>query len=228
MLFDPNVWIADTGASADSTPCLMGATKVKTAKAGDTVVMGNGQKSKASQVADLVGWKCDKSGNKEYKIQMTDVKIVPDNKFNLFSITKRLNSGWKLGGDDKSIWLSKGNNKVVFDLKIKTKEGCIFVMYLHRDEAEVNAVQAAAHLKINIEKAHQLLGHMNEATTRATAKVLGWDIVRGALKPCESCAVGKAKQKNVPKKSDHVPTAKPGERLYLDIHLSRLRRMAPR
>jgi hypothetical protein len=59
----------------------MGATKVRAAKDGDTVVVGNGQKSKTNQVVDLSGWKCDKSGNKEYKIQMSDVKVVPDNKF---------------------------------------------------------------------------------------------------------------------------------------------------
>jgi hypothetical protein len=144
MMFDPNVWIADTGASADSTPCSMGATKVRAANDGDTVVVGNGQKSKTNQVVDLSGWKCDKSGNKECKILMSDVKVVPDNKFNLFSITKRLNSGWKLGGDTNSIWLSKGNNKVVFDLKIKTKGGSIYAMYVHWEGPEVNAIQAEA------------------------------------------------------------------------------------
>jgi hypothetical protein len=58
LLFDPNVWIADTGASADSTPYSMGATMVR------AVVVGNGQKSKANQVVDLSGWKCDKSAKK--------------------------------------------------------------------------------------------------------------------------------------------------------------------
>jgi hypothetical protein len=65
MLFDPNVWIADTGASADSPPYSMGATKVRAPNDGDTVVVGNGQKSKTNQVVYLSGWKCDKSGNKE-------------------------------------------------------------------------------------------------------------------------------------------------------------------
>jgi hypothetical protein len=128
MLFDPNVWIADTGASAGNTPYLLGAATIRPALEGDGVVVGNGQKSKTNDVNDLSGWKCDKSGNKEDKIRMSDVKVVPDNKFNLFSITKRLNSGWKLGGDEKSMWLSKGKNKVVFDLMIKTKGGYIFAM----------------------------------------------------------------------------------------------------
>jgi hypothetical protein len=70
MLFHPNVWIADTGASDESTLHSMGATKVRAANEGDSAVVGNGQKSKTNQVIDLAGWKCDKSGNKEFKIQM--------------------------------------------------------------------------------------------------------------------------------------------------------------
>jgi hypothetical protein len=80
---------------------------------------------------------------------MSDVKVFPDNKFNLFSITKKLISGWKLGGDTNSIWLSKGNNNVVFDLKMKTKEGSKFAMYMHREGPEVNAIQAEAGQKTN-------------------------------------------------------------------------------
>jgi hypothetical protein len=126
----------------------------------------------------------------------------------------RLSSGWKLGGYEKSLWLSKGDNRVVFDLKIKTKEGCIFVMYMHREGVEVAAIQAETHRKINIEK---VIGHMSNDTTRATAKALGWEITRGSMQICESCAVGKAKQKNVPKKSEHISAVKPGERIFLDI-----------
>eukprot|EP00957_Ditylum_brightwellii_P038657 2922379-Ditylum_brightwellii.AAC.1 len=37
------------------------------------------------------------------------------------------------------------------------------------------------------------------------------------MSTCESCAVGKAKQKNVPKVSEHIKSDKPGERIFLDI-----------
>jgi hypothetical protein len=64
MLFDP---IADTGASADNTPYLMGATKIRPAVEGDGVVVGNGQKSQTEQVIDLSGWKCDKAETRNLK-----------------------------------------------------------------------------------------------------------------------------------------------------------------
>jgi hypothetical protein len=42
--------------------------------------------------------------------------------------------------------------------------------------------------------------------------------VEGSLKPCDGCTAGKAKQKNVPKESDHVVATEPNEaRVFLDI-----------
>eukprot|EP00957_Ditylum_brightwellii_P174374 13276204-Ditylum_brightwellii.AAC.1 len=37
------------------------------------------------------------------------------------------------------------------------------------------------------------------------------------MKPCKSCAAGKAHQKNVPKTSEHIKAAIPGEHIFLDI-----------
>src|SRR5688500_13577940 len=37
------------------------------------------------------------------------------------------------------------------------------------------------------------------------------------MKPCEACTVAKAKQKSVPKVSDHVKSTSPGERMFLDL-----------
>jgi hypothetical protein len=36
-------------------------------------------------------------------------------------------------------------------------------------------------------------------------------------KPCEACAAGKAKQKNVPKESEHKLADKDANRIFLDI-----------
>jgi hypothetical protein len=41
-----------------------------------------------------------------------DVVYLPTGQFNLFSQTKMTtNQGWILGGDDKGIWLTKGDQK---------------------------------------------------------------------------------------------------------------------
>jgi hypothetical protein len=54
-------------------------------------------------------------------------------------------------------------------------------------------------VNVNADQAHGRLGHMSEELTRRTAKSLEWKVIRGTMPPCESCAIGKARQKNVPK-----------------------------
>ncbi len=54
---------------------------------------------------------------------------------------------------------------------------------------------------MNIEQAHAILGHSSEDTTRRMAAVLNMLITRGTLKTCKSCAISKAKQKNLNYKS---------------------------
>ena len=58
-------------------------------------------------------------------------------------------------------------------------------------------------MKVNINKVNELLGHMNEYVTRATAKALRWEIERGKIKPCKACSIGKVKENNTSKNSNH-------------------------
>ena len=55
----------------------------------------------------------------------------------------------------------------------------------------------------------------NEENTRKTAAELGAKITRGSLKPCEACAVAKAKRKAIPKHVDEPLDAK--VRMYAHI-----------
>ena len=53
------------------------------------------------------------------------------------------------------------------------------------------------------------------------ANVLGWEIARGNMPPCAACSKAKAKQRNVPKKSDHVPNPTPTGRVFLELSLKK-------
>ena len=57
-------------------------------------------------------------------------------------------------------------------------------------------------IKMNIERAHAILGHASKDTTRRTAAALNMLITRGTVKTCESCAISKAKQKNLNQESE--------------------------
>ena len=68
---------------------------------------------------------------------------------------------------------------------------------------------------LNVNALHRMLGHTSEAVTRKTAKSMGHEVT-GTFQPCSSCGIGKAKQKNVCKKSEGRATEK-GERFCMDI-----------
>jgi hypothetical protein len=71
---------------------------------------------------------------------------------------------------------------------------------------------------MNVETAHNRLGHMSDEATRNTARhPLRWSLVqRGYMPPCESCAIGKARQANVCKHSKAEPATLDKSRAFLD------------
>ena len=121
--------------------------------------------------------------------------------------------GWSLRGNDTDgIIITRGEFEVKLDIRINTSEGCVWAGYFRRTKAKESELAAATLFnKVSIQKANDLLGHLNEEATRATTKFLDWNLTRGALKNCEFCAKGKGKEKNAAKKSKHVKTDVPGK-----------------
>ena len=66
-----------------------------------------------------------------------------------------------------------------------------------------------------INEYHKAFGHPPETITHETAHAEGV-LLKGKFKPCEDCALGKARQANVSKR--FVPrSSNRGEQLFLDI-----------
>jgi hypothetical protein len=216
ILNDPNVWIADTAASVHMTPHKHGLTKLQSSDT-NSIIMGNGMIEDSTEVGTLPGVLCDQYGNELERLAIENVSYLPTANFNLFSITQMTAKGWILGGNDKCIWIEKGQRKVVFDMMIPTPRGVIHAMYFNRG-TEVSGT-ATDKTTMTIQQAHERVGHPSKDATRKTAKELNWTITRGTMKPCEGCAAAKAKQKNVPKTSTMLPsnTTKDKSRIYLDI-----------
>ncbi len=72
-------------------------------------------------------------------------------------------------------------------------------------------------IKMNIERAHAILGHACKDTTRRTAAALNMLITRGTLKKCDSCAISKAKQKTLNQESEGTKASKFNGQVYHDI-----------
>eukprot|EP00977_Amphora_coffeiformis_P005907 scaffold1252_cov154-Amphora_coffeaeformis.AAC.1 len=213
MLQDPDIWVIDTGATCNSTGNEQGMTNKTNAKNNQTTV-GNGAKVTA-KFEGKIPFETD-DGTKG---TMAGVKLMPGSPFNLISGTKLLTMGYKMTGDANEILYEKEGNKLKFNIKVNTPEGMVLAARLKRTATEVGG--AATEYKqtktISIKKAHEQLGHMGEDETRRAAKALGWTITRGSLNKCESCAIGKAKQKNVkvnePKEKSHEVNG----RVFLDM-----------
>jgi hypothetical protein len=163
MLLQPSIWIGDTGATVHMTPHSEGMIRLKNTKGGITV--GNGEVLVAKKTGDIPSEICDKYGNVVTTGIVTDVALTKGSPFNLFSLTKAMQQGWILGGDNTSrITLTKGTNVLKFDIPIVTPKGVVYAMYMRRTEVAASSVSTT----MKIEKAHRLLGHQSEDTTRQT------------------------------------------------------------
>jgi len=78
---------------------------------------------------------------------MKDVTYLPTGHFNLFSVTKLTKDGWKLHADLKQLWLTKDQNKTVFDIVIPTPKGMLYAMYL---KCDVDIAGISADVKVKM------------------------------------------------------------------------------
>ena len=71
-----------------------------------------------------------------------------------------MQDGWILGGDKESMWLTKGDQKLIIYVKISTPKGVLFCIYFKQD-CEVAATAKRCAKKISAGLAHELTGLRN-------------------------------------------------------------------
>jgi hypothetical protein len=219
---DEEIWIGDSGATSHLTFSSHGLVNARKARQGESMIMGNGSNTPAVTVGDIIGTISDTKGADKGRLMLSEVTHSPQAKFNLLSIPALMKKGWILSGTKKALILEKNKKKVVFDIVINTPKGMLFCMRIKRNISEIGAVKVDTVTKVkkkseSINKLHAKMGHINEESCRHTAKYLGIDLVRGSLKPCESCGVAKAKKKGVSKESAHEASNTPNGRVFLDL-----------
>ena len=79
-----------------------------------------------TKVSNLIVVQCNKYGEKVQGLTSKEVTLITAANFSLFSPTERQKEGWKILGDDKDIWLTKGSSKVMFDIVINNPRGELF------------------------------------------------------------------------------------------------------
>ena len=216
ILFEKDVWIADTGASNHGTYNDLGGTDVQISTSSNLGIHGSAVK--VEKTINISGQFVEKNGNQGLKATLTAVNYTPGSNFNVISVTRLLMQGWSIaeGNANRIILQSSTGEQINFDIVVKTAKGAIFATRFIRD-VEVTGVSTESGTKMSINRAHSLLGHGDENSTKSSAKQLGCVITRGKLKPCEHCVCSKTKQKNVSKESVAEKSKRPCERVYLDL-----------
>ena len=91
----------------------MGMTEVANPQGDIHVVMGNKQVGKSTAVGCISSIVCDNQGNQKLNVKITDVALVPDCAFNLFSLSKQLKKGWSLHGNADALTLSSPDSACI-------------------------------------------------------------------------------------------------------------------
>ena len=208
-----NTWLGDTGGTVHMRYSLEGMTDLSPTNIGITI--GSGKKLSGTQQGTWHGTVLHSDGHTE-NITLKEVVYCPELSFNLFSLTKAMSNGGKLGSDGTTITMTKGKQTIRFDRRIQTTNGYLSgVEIAPRTEGEQVTVGLGEGKKINRNTLHKMLGHLSEDKMRATAKNMSWELTGKEMK-CEDCALGKSRQKNLRKEIKPRSTSK-GERLFIDI-----------
>ena len=199
LLLQPNIWIGNTTATMDMTLHAKSMVGMKKSEQTVSIVMGNKQVETSVAIGDIPGVVCDNQGYHVLSVKMTDVALVPDCTFNLFSISKRLKQGLSLAGDVNAMELISPDNthQIKFDLKISMTYGTLIAMYVKCTQEQIANTastndKGTKQVKMSVQRAHEKLGHINERATKALAKNLGWLFTDNQPLNCATCMAGKA------------------------------------
>ena len=184
LLQSTNIWVSGLGSSVDCTNDRCGGSNI-CGGSGTSTVGAHSEAMTASSIIDIAGTWCNKFGKEQLKATLKDVRCNPKSNFNLFIIGKAVMECWKLSGNQEGLVLMKGNLKLVFDMKITTKNSVIFCGYLRR-EYEIAAILASTStaLSIKITRHHDVeqtcrialeLGWIEQRTDDAMQSLLNWE-----------------------------------------------------
>ena len=119
---DENLWILDSASTKHISKSMKGMSDIKEVKNGKKLESISGELMDIKYVGKFTGKFTDKEGFKHLLV-VDDVVYLPEAEHNLISVTKAMKQGYNISNDEElSLILSKGDVKVVFDIKIETED----------------------------------------------------------------------------------------------------------
>ena len=91
-------------------------------------------------------------------------------KYNLSSLSRLMEDGWKMNGDNKGIVMVKKVNTLVFDIVFRTETRLVFCLYIKRMSNEIACPSITCRRPWSIYDAHEQLGHLGKDLTHEIMK----------------------------------------------------------
>ena len=158
------------------------------------VIIGDGRKIPATHTGSV----ClqDKDRN---TITLHNVLLVPE-------FAKHIISTGRLVEKGNNILMSKNQmtiNNQKNEMELMKQGKCFYLYATRRDPVKrrcdnISEDVYVTDVRIDINKAHDKMGHLGETVLQSACTAAGMQLV-GTLKPCDGCLRAKARQKNVPK-----------------------------
>ena len=225
-------WLIDSGASVHI--CKDRGLLKNVRKVNESVVIGDGTEIVAT-VCGTVDLRTVGTGK---QLVLSNVLFAPEFTKNIISVARLTSNGNSVSFTDDSMVIRNGRNKL--QCKRDSRNGPGGMFYVDATVAKTNqqlydvapkennktlipALKTSKSqgedtkngVKIDINEAHELLGHVGALSLRETARVFEWELT-GQLEVCIGCTEAKAKATAVAKKTTTKAT-RPGERLFTDI-----------
>jgi hypothetical protein len=122
MYYLENIYIGNSGASCHMVHLSEGMYNIKNIK--ERITIGNGQYIKALKIGKKKQGMIKLDDGTVMKVVVNNVKYVLEfARYNLFSITQAISSGWMLGNEGKTILLKNRSLVLKFNKMLKTKSG---------------------------------------------------------------------------------------------------------
>jgi hypothetical protein len=156
--------------------------------------------------------KLKNSRGKDAEVTLEDVKLVPNLRVNLLSLTLGMRKGWKLESFDEFLTVRKDGQMIPFDHKIPLGMSFLSCAEVIQED---KAMIVCPRKQYDFKTFHDLLGYYSIKNTRKTAARLGVRLT-GRISTCEDCLLSKMRRKNINKMS--LGRSKvPGEQFLIKI-----------
>eukprot|EP00980_Cylindrotheca_fusiformis_P017479 scaffold5477_cov97-Cylindrotheca_fusiformis.AAC.1 len=169
---DGMIMIADSGASNHMINTKKGMFDC--VKVNERITIGNGKTLKVEMVGKIRAMVLQRNGDKKM-IRLDNVMYVPElAPFNLFSVPRAMDLGFKLHGHDKLISLVREEDgfSLDFDIPMKTKSSWLATVKMYPVEENTRLQQMALLQEgkpVETKVLHEVFGHIGEHATQLTA-----------------------------------------------------------